>query len=380
MKTNKLQKIPLILFLFLFFSPILIYGLDTSELEKTLNEIREINQKLQEPIASSSSNFGAVTIGDPRASANKENTVKADEFVAAAKFIMDIDENYRGQEFIVAPSGWYGKAMDARLVKREGDVLIYQLTIYTKDRGAITNTFQIQTNPSKSSKTDSTIPPPPQITNGTIPPSHSISPQISHGTPIYQSQPRFKNCTYNYCNGCSCVSRTITISFNESCPSSSCSNNCNCCSNNVNCYPQVSLSIFPNRLFVNQVFNLTYKASGPSSCGNLTCQFYYEYKGHNCNVPSALGICPSQAQGKNVCDPENKIPRILQGKTSYPETTISIKADQEVWGTYYYKLTCCNSCNNCNSKEASVFVLPILYYQETPFSSILKPFISLIKK
>jgi len=119
MKTNKLQKIPLILFLFLFFSPILIYGLDTSELEKTLNEIREINQKLQEPIDSSSSNFGAVTIGDPRASANKKNTVKADEFVAAAKFIMDIDENYRGQEFIVAPSGWYGKAMDARLVKRE---------------------------------------------------------------------------------------------------------------------------------------------------------------------------------------------------------------------------------------------------------------------
>jgi len=246
--------------------------------------------------------------------------------------------------------------------------------------------------PEKKKKKE-TPPPPPN--DGTKPPSsgggctqqptqqptsHSISPRISHGTPIYQSQPRFKNCTYNYCNGCSCVSRTITISFNESCPSSSCSNNCNCCSNNVNCYPQVSFSIFPNRLFVNQVFNLTYKASGPSSCGNLTCQFDYEYKGHNCNVPSALGICPSQAQGKNVCDPENKIPRILQGKTSYPETTISIKADQELWGTYYYKLTCCSSCNNCNSKEASVFVLPILYYQETPFSSIIQPFISLIKK
>jgi|GEM_PF-3781295 len=74
MKTNKLQKIPLILFIFLFFSPILIYGrIDTSELEKTLNEIRETNKKLQEPIASSSSNTVYISIGNSSASSNKKN-------------------------------------------------------------------------------------------------------------------------------------------------------------------------------------------------------------------------------------------------------------------------------------------------------------------
>ncbi|MGB9680884.1 MAG: hypothetical protein ACPLYC_01640, partial [Minisyncoccia bacterium] len=187
-------------------------------------------------------------------------------------------------------------------------------------------------------------------------------------------------CHWKECSGCCCVSRSRTYTVDCDapcpCPSSTCSSDCQCCRRN--CPISASLTINPTRLFVNQQYNLAYKASSPSSCcGSLTCTLSCKYEGANCDKKDLLRVCPSDVpSGRQVC-PFTTI--TLSGSRSYSKT-ISITADKDFWGTYSYELSCRDSCDNYSRASASVFVVSVLYYQEAqPFSKIFSPFLSLIE-
>ncbi len=111
-------------------------------------------------------------------------------------------------------------------------------------------------------------------------------------------------CHWKECSGCCCVprSQTYTVDCNAPCPcpSSTCSSNCDCCRRK--CPISVILTINPTRLFVNQQYNLTLKASSPSSCcGSLTCTLSCKYEGANCGKTDLLRICPSDVPFRKKC-------------------------------------------------------------------------------
>lgn len=58
-------------------------------------------------------------------------TVTLKEYLAAVKFIEDIDDHHRTDFFISAPKGIYGIPMDARLKNKKGKTVTYEITIYT---------------------------------------------------------------------------------------------------------------------------------------------------------------------------------------------------------------------------------------------------------
>jgi len=138
----------------------------------------------------------------------------------------------------------------------------------------------------------------------------------------------------------------------------------------------------PNRLFVNQDYTLSWRVNSPSSCGAVSCQGSCTYLGHNCNngqvPPQTLGICPpSNINLSSLCDPNSQ----FHNKTLNSSSSIIIKANQDYWGKYQYSLTCQRADGiSLPQNTQEVFVLPVLYYQETPFSSIIQPFLSLINR
>ncbi len=186
-------------------------------------------------------------------------------------------------------------------------------------------------------------------------------------------------CHWKECSGCCCVSRsrTYTVDCGDSCPcpSSTCSSNCDCCQKG-SCYPRVFLNIDPPKLFVNQSFNLSYEAEGDSCCGGLRCTVTSTYQGFNCGQSGMIGICPSDAQGINVCDPKNQLRSLTSSSGRATITTHS-----QYWGNCLYKVTCTNSCGNSSSATQTVMTVPVpLWGEESPISNLfspLKPFISL---
>ncbi len=186
-------------------------------------------------------------------------------------------------------------------------------------------------------------------------------------------------CHWKECSGCCCVSRsrTYTVDCGDSCPcpSSTCSSNCDCCQKG-SCYPRVFLNIDPPKLFVNQSFNLSYEAEGDSCCGGLRCTVTSTYQGFNCGQSGMIGICPSDAQGVNVCDPKNQLRSLTSSSGRATITTHS-----QYWGNCLYKVTCTNSCGNSSSATQTVMTVPVpLWGEESPISNLfspLKPFISL---
>jgi len=187
-------------------------------------------------------------------------------------------------------------------------------------------------------------------------------------------------CHWKECSGCCCVSRsrTYTVDCGDSCPcpSSTCSSNCDCCGGKGSCYPRVFLNIDPPKLFVNQSFNLSYEAEGDSCCGGLRCTVTGTYQGFNCGQSGMIGICPSDAQGVNVCDPKNQLRSLTSSSGRATITTHS-----QYWGNCLYKVTCTNSCGNSSSATQTVMTVPVpLWGEESPISNLfspLKPFISL---
>lgn len=192
-------------------------------------------------------------------------------------------------------------------------------------------------------------------------------------------------CYWKECSGCCCVSRSSGPHVTDCgahcyCPPSTCSGSgCSCCSKGP-CYPIVHLTIDPPKLFVNQSFNLSYQAEGDSCCGGIRCQVTATYQGYNCTngqVPAnTIGICPSEVQGVNVCDPTNKLRTLASSSGSATITTHS-----QYWGNCLYKVTCTNSCGKSNYDQQTVMTVPVpLWGEESPISNLLsplKPFISL---
>ena len=187
-------------------------------------------------------------------------------------------------------------------------------------------------------------------------------------------------CHWQECSGCCCVSRssgphTVECGDHCPCPSSSCSSDCDCCQKG-SCYPIVSLKADPPKLFVNQSFNLSYRAEGDSCCGGLRCTVTSTYQGFNCGQSGMIGICPSDAQGINVCDPKNQLRSLTSSSGRATITTHS-----QYWGNCLYKVTCTNSCGNSSSDTQTVMTVPVpLWGEESPISNLfspLKPFISL---
>jgi len=89
-----------------------------------------------------------------------------------------------------------------------------------------------------------------------------------------------------------------------------------------------------------------------------------------------IGICPSDAQGVNVCDPKNQLRSLTSSSGSATITTHS-----QYWGNCLYKVTCTNSCGNSRFDTQTVMTVPVpLWGEESPISNLfspLKPFISL---
>jgi hypothetical protein len=89
-----------------------------------------------------------------------------------------------------------------------------------------------------------------------------------------------------------------------------------------------------------------------------------------------IGICPSDAQGVNVCDPKNQLRSLTSSSGRATITTHS-----QYWGNCLYKVTCTNSCGNSSSATQTVMTVPVpLWGEESPISNLfspLKPFISL---
>ena len=195
------------------------------------------------------------------------------------------------------------------------------------------------------------------------------------------TEPCYKTCYVKVCHGCCCRTDPKTVKCEESCPGDQCSSHCDCCRRNGSCYPRVFLNIDPPKLFVNQSFNLSYRAEGNSCCGNLQCTLTSTYQGFNCGQSGMIGICPSDAQGVNVCDPKNQLSKInLTGKTLYVGT-ISITTHSQYWGNCLYSLNCKNNCISLPPVTQTVMTVPVpLWGEESPISNLLsplKPFISL---
>ena len=195
------------------------------------------------------------------------------------------------------------------------------------------------------------------------------------------TKPRYKTCYVKVCDGCCCKTDSQTVRYEQSCPPDQCPSDCECCRSNSSCYPLVSLKADPPKLFVGQSFNLSYRAEGNSCCGNLQCTLTSTYQGFNCGQSGMIGICPSDAQGVNVCDPNNQLSKInLTGKTLY-EGTISITTHSQYWGNCLYSLNCKNNCGLPQSATQTVMTVPVpLWGEESPISNLfspLKPFISL---
>ena len=193
------------------------------------------------------------------------------------------------------------------------------------------------------------------------------------------TEPCYKTCYVKVCHGCCCRTDPKTVKCEESCPGDQCSSHCDCCRRNGSCYPRVFLNIDPPKLFVNQSFNLSYRAEGNSCCGNLQCTLTSTYQGFNCGQSGMIGICPSDAQGVNVCDPKNQLSKInLTGKTLYVGT-ISITTHSQYWGNCLYSLNCKNNCGLPQSDTQTVMTVPVpLWGEESPISNLLSPLKPLI--
>ena len=189
------------------------------------------------------------------------------------------------------------------------------------------------------------------------------------------------DCYWKSCDGGCCCNPheshySVDCGDSCGCPSSTCSSNCDCCGGNGSCYPRVFLDIDPPKLFVGQSFNFSYEAEGDSCCGGLRCTVTGTYQGFNCGQSGMIGICPSDAQGVNVCDPKNQLRSLTSSSGSATITTHS-----QYWGNCLYKVTCTNSCGNSSSDTQTVMTVPVpLWGEESPISNLfspLKPFISL---
>ena len=234
----------------------------------------------------------------------------------------------------------------------------------------------------------------PAPTSDTAPTCPTCSPAPTSGTaPTRPTAPTFgfTSYSYYYCNSsCQCV-RGTSSSYRSNecnpnnslscCTSSNCCRYSYCCRSNY-CLPTLTFEVNPNRLFVNQDYTLSWRVNSPSACGAVSCVGSCTYLGHNCQdgqvLPQKLGICPpSNINLSSLCDPNSQ----FHNKTLNSSSSIIIKANQDYWGKYQYSLTCQRADGiSLSQNTQEVFVLPVLYYQETPFSSIIQPFLSLINR
>ncbi len=219
--------------------------------------------------------------------------------------------------------------------------------------------------------------------------SGSSSSHYSRPSSGYSSNPYYPSTYYYYTcdSSCRCVRRSSSSPRSNNCDpnnslscctSSSCCNYSYCCSSHY-CLPSLTFEINPNRLFVNQNYTLSWKVQSNPNCGSITCQGSCSYQGHNCVngqvAENELGICPPSSNTQNICDPNNQF-----NKTLSSSGEITITANSDYWGLYQYSLSCKRSDNTSINQTQSVFVVPVLYYQEAqPFSKIFSPFLSLIE-
>ena len=195
--------------------------------------------------------------------------------------------------------------------------------------------------------------------------------------PTTSCKPCRCSCSYNCCKGNCCIVNGCPATYDCCCGTSSCpSDKCSPFPPYIN-----SFSIYPNRLFTNQAFNISYQATRTNVCSNtISCSVEGKYLGHNCGQKNVLNICPSsESQRLRVWDPNNQLLKLSKSSSRTVSASISLTPTIDFWGKYQYTLTCSDGCYQTSNNQ-EVFVLPVLYYQETPFSSILQPFLSLIKK
>ncbi|MEO0131268.1 MAG: hypothetical protein ABIK76_06220, partial [candidate division WOR-3 bacterium] len=142
--------------------------------------------------------------------------------------------------------------------------------------------------------------------------STSPGPTSSGSTPdTTQCIPRSCPCTYYKCENYCCREFSGTYDCN-------CGTWNECVSTCSPGAPSFSFSLYPNRLFTNQAFYLSFRLTSPGGdyqCSHkLSCRASGQYLGANCpnNIPQRdkLYICQNEAPS-NVFDPQNKLSQLF---------------------------------------------------------------------